>query len=80
MNGLRQGWLVAVRELRERGRSRAFQASLAVMLLVVVGVIILPTMLDIGGGPKDVGLTGAVPAQLPGAIGVDFPLEAGHLR
>ena len=69
MNGLQQGWLVAVRELRERGRSRAFQVSLAVMLLVVIGVIILPTMLDLGGGPKDVGLTGAVPAQLPGAIG-----------
>lgn len=52
MNGLQQGWLVAVRELRERGRSRAFQVSLAVMVLVVIGVIVLPTMLDIGGGPR----------------------------
>ena len=69
MNGLQQGWLVAVRELRERSRSRAFQASLAVMLLVVVGVIIVPAMLDTGGTPRDVGLTGTVPDQLPGAIG-----------
>jgi ABC-2 type transport system permease protein len=69
MNGLAQGWLVAVRELRERSRSRAFQASLVVMLLVVLAVLILPAMLDTGGGLKDVGLTGAVPAQLPGAIG-----------
>ena len=37
MNGLRQGWLVAVREMRERGRSRAFLASLVLMLLVVAG-------------------------------------------
>ena len=28
MNGMRQTWLVAVREIRERGRSRAFLASL----------------------------------------------------
>ena len=30
MNGVRQGWLVAKRELRERSRSRAFLASLAI--------------------------------------------------
>ena len=28
MSGLRQGWLVAIREMRERSRSRAFRASL----------------------------------------------------
>ena len=66
MNGLRQGWLVAVREMRERSRSRAFRASLVVMLLVVVGVIVVPAMLDSGAAaPEDVGLTGAVPTELP---------------
>lgn len=68
MNGARQSWLVAVREMRERSRSRAFRASLVVMILVVVGVIILPTMLDTGGGTKDVGLTGSIPNEMPRAI------------
>ena len=36
MNGVRQAWLVAPRELRERGRSRAFIASLVVMVVAVV--------------------------------------------
>jgi ABC-2 type transport system permease protein len=68
MNGVRQGRLVAVRELRERSRSRAFRASLVVMIVVVVGVVLLPTLLDSGGGPRDIGLTGAVPDQLPRTI------------
>ena len=37
MNGVRQGWLVAERELRERSRSRAFLASLVIMIVAVVG-------------------------------------------
>ena len=68
MNDLRQGWLVAVREMRERSRSRGFRAGLIVMLLVVVGMIVVPAMVDIGGGTKDVGLTGAIPSELSQAI------------
>jgi ABC-2 type transport system permease protein len=68
MSGLRQGWLVALREMRERGRSRAFLASVAVMIIAVVGAIALPALLDTDDGPRDIGLTGAVPAALPGAI------------
>jgi ABC-2 type transport system permease protein len=68
MSGLRQGWLVALRELRERSRSRGFRAGLAVMLLVVVAVIAVPAMLDTGPGAKDVGVTGAIPNELPRAI------------
>lgn len=63
MNGIRQGWLVAKRELRERSRSRAFLASLAIMVVGVVGVIALPTFLD-SGETKDVGITGSTPATL----------------
>ena len=37
MNGLRQAWLVALREIRERSRSARFRAGLIVMLVVVVG-------------------------------------------
>ena len=68
MNGARQTWLVAARELRERGRSRAFIASLVIMIVAVIGAIVLPSLIDTGGGTKDVGLTGSVPAALSNAI------------
>lgn len=78
--GLRQVWLVAAREMRERSRSRAFRASLLVMLLVVVGMIVVPALLEGRDGPKDVGLTGAVPAELAAVLeaqgqAVDTPLR-----
>jgi ABC-2 type transport system permease protein len=68
MSGVRQAWLVAVRELRERGRSRGFWAGLLLMLVVVVGAILVPAMLDSGGGASDVGVTGTTPEELPQAI------------
>jgi ABC-2 type transport system permease protein len=68
MNGLRQGWLVALREMRERGRSRAFLASLVLMVLIVLGVILVPAMLDTGGNAVTVGLTGAIPDELPAVL------------
>jgi ABC-2 type transport system permease protein len=36
MNGVRLGWLVAMREMRERSRSRAFRASVVLMIVAVV--------------------------------------------
>jgi ABC-2 type transport system permease protein len=68
MSAVRQTWLVAAREMRERGRSRAFLASLLLMLLVVAAAIVLPALLDSGPGSKDVGLTGATPPGLAGAV------------
>jgi ABC-2 type transport system permease protein len=68
MNGMRQGRLVAAREMRERSRSRAFLASVVLMVIAVAGAIALPALLDRGGGTKDVGLTGTVPTELAGAI------------
>jgi ABC-2 type transport system permease protein len=68
MTGIRQAWLVAVREGRERSRSRGFQAGLVVMLVAVIAMIILPAMLDTNGGTKDVGLTGDVPSELSATI------------
>ncbi len=62
MSGARQIELVALREIRERGRSRAFLASLALMVLCVAAAVALPTWLDSGSVTKDVGLTGAVPS------------------
>ncbi len=68
MNGWRQGWLVARREIRERSRSRAFWASIVLTIVAVAGLIILPAVVSTGGANKNVGLTGATPGQLPAAI------------
>ncbi len=68
MNGTRQAWLVAAREVRERGRSRAFLVSLVLMLLAAAAAVALPALLDTGPGTKDVGLTGSAPAALGTAL------------
>ena len=68
MNGMRQGWLVAKREIGERSRSRAFLASLALMAVAVAAVLIMPVLLRPGGGTKDIGLTGPTPPTLAAII------------
>ena len=67
MNGLRQGWLVTKRELRERARSRAFLASVALMVVTVAAMLIIPAVLK-PDGTKDIGLTGRAPATLAATI------------
>ena len=69
MNGVRQGWLVARREMRERSRSRAFRVSLVLMVVTVAATLILPALLRPDSGTRDVGLTGAAPPALAAAIG-----------
>lgn len=68
MNGARQGCLVAAREIRERGRSGAFLASVVIMVLAVAAAIVLPALLDAGSHTKDVGLTGSAPTELATTI------------
>jgi ABC-2 type transport system permease protein len=68
MNDIRQTWLVAQREIRERGRSRAFLASLLLMLVAVAGAIALPALLDTGPGTKDVGVVGRTPGGFASAL------------
>ncbi len=46
----------------------AFRASLAVMVLVVLGAILLPSLIEVGGGTRDVGLAGSVPEGLADSI------------
>jgi ABC-2 type transport system permease protein len=65
VTGLRQSWLVALREMRERSRSSAFRAGLAIMLLVVVAAVVVPAVIDDGRVTRDVGVTGTVPEELP---------------
>jgi ABC-2 type transport system permease protein len=68
VNGVRQAWLVAARELRERGRSRVFLVSVLLMLVGAAGAIVLPALLDTGPETKDVALTGSAPAELAPAL------------
>src|SRR5687768_422058 len=68
MNGLRQGWLVAAREMRERGRSRAFRVSALIMMLIVLGVILVPAMIRPGERAKHVGLAGVTANRMPDVI------------
>jgi ABC-2 type transport system permease protein len=63
MNGLRQSWLVAERELRERSRSRAFIASVVIMIVAVVGAIAIPSLLT-SSDTKHVAFAGTVPSDL----------------
>jgi ABC-2 type transport system permease protein len=63
MTGVRQSWLVARREMRERGRSRAFRVSAVLMIVAVAAILIVPALLK-PDGTRDVGLTGSVPAVL----------------
>jgi ABC-2 type transport system permease protein len=67
MTGVRQGWLVARREVRERIRSKALWAGTAIMLLVVLAAIIVPALVESGAVTRHVGFTGAVPDGLPRA-------------
>jgi ABC-2 type transport system permease protein len=68
MNGVRQGWLVARRELRERVRSRAFLASVALMAVAVATMLIIPALFKPGSGARDIGLTGPAPPGLSATI------------
>jgi ABC-2 type transport system permease protein len=68
MSGVRQGWLVARREMRERSRSKGLWAGTAFMLLVVVAAIVVPALADNDKVTRDVGFTGVLPDELPAAV------------
>jgi ABC-2 type transport system permease protein len=67
MTGMRQAWLVARREMRERSRSRAFQASVVFLIIGVAAMLILPALLK-PSSTRDVGVTGPAPATLAATI------------
>lgn len=51
MSGLGTMWMVARRELKERGRSKSFLITTIVTLVIVIGLVVLPEV--IGGGTSD---------------------------
>jgi len=61
-------WLVARREILERGRSRGFILSVAFTTLIVVGSFIVPAVLFGGESATKVGVVEPAPAALPAAI------------
>ena len=64
----RSVWLVARREILERGRSRGFILSVAFTTLIVVGSFIVPALLFGEESATKVGLVEPAPAALPAAI------------
>jgi ABC-2 type transport system permease protein len=67
MNDMWQAWLVARREMRERSRSRAFQASVVFLIVGVAAMLILPVLLK-PSSTRDVGVTGSAPTALAATI------------
>ena len=61
-------WLVARREILERGRSRGFLLSVAFTTLIVVGSFVIPAIVFGGDNPTKVGIVEPSPAGLQAAI------------
>ena len=71
MKGFKPVWMVARRELKQRIKSRTYRITTAVLLLIVLGGIIIPQMLDDGEGTSyDLGLVGENSAELLGTLNV----------
>lgn len=67
-------WLVARREIMQRGRARTFAITTVILLLAVALGVALPAILSRGAKPERVGVVGGSPASL--AVIVE---EAGRL-
>ncbi len=73
-SSLRTIWLVARRELRERAASRAFQISTALTIILVLGLLLVPSLLGLDGPPEyTIGTTGDSPATLPELVAASAP-------
>jgi ABC-2 type transport system permease protein len=64
----RSVWLVARREILERGRSRGFLLSVAFTTLIVVGSFVIPAIAFGGDNPVKVGIVEPSPPGLQAAI------------
>lgn len=71
---LRVTWLVIQRELRQRGRSRGFAISTAILVLIVGAGVAIPAVLAHGHRAETVGIVGSPLAALKRTV-----LEAGRI-
>jgi ABC-2 type transport system permease protein len=71
MSRWRNVWLVARREIIERGRSRGFVLSVLFTTLIVIASILVPTVLFADDGVTPIGVVDPAPE------GLDAALEAG---
>ena len=77
--GWRRTWIVAQREIRERGGSRAYRISTVLGVLLVVALLLIPLLLD-KSRTYHVGITGTTPTGTVAALraqtrAVDHQLE-----
>ena len=63
----RRTWVVAAREIRERGGSRAYRISTVLGLLLVVAILLVPSLLE-RSTTYHVGMTGIAPAGTEAAL------------
>ena len=82
--GWRRTWIVALREIRERGGSRAYRISTVLGVLLVVAVILVPSLLQPSKTYR-VGMVGNVPAGTVTALeaqthAVDHDLQVTRYR
>jgi ABC-2 type transport system permease protein len=76
--GWRRIWIVALREIRERGGSRAYRLSTVLAVLLVVAVILIPSLTS-ESKTYHVGLTAAVPAGTVTALTAQASATGHHL-
>jgi ABC-2 type transport system permease protein len=81
---LRSVWLVARRELLERGRSRGFLFSIAFTTVIIIGSFVVPAIIFSDDGARQVGLVEPAPEDLEAAIeaqgsAIDQTLEVTRL-
>jgi len=67
-------WLVARREILQRGRTRVFAITTVILLIAVALGVALPAILSGGGKPERVGIVGGNTATMTGIV-----TEAGRL-
>lgn len=58
MTGMGGMWQVALREVRERGRSKAYLITTGVLLLLVIGLVVIPQFFEMETDEINIGLVG----------------------
>lgn len=77
--GLRRVWVVAHREIRERGRSRSYRLSTALGVLLVIALVVIPSMIGTARA-YHVGLSGRTPTGTVAAIQAQATAGGHELR